>query len=263
MDDKKQQFGKLFIYLVRLDGKPCYVGQVHGKKQTVNGRWEQHCHDVRHGRKLWCAVQAFGREHFTVEVIDEATDRNDLNQKEKFHIKQFGTYYGFGFNGNTGGLDILARRKPGFRHPEEVKRKISESNTGQERSAETCEKIRATSIGRKLSDEAKRKVGLASAARERKPMSEETKKVLSEKLTGRHHTEEAKAKIGAASKGNKHNLGAKRGPRSPEVKEKIRIALLGRKHSAERRENQAAAALKRFSTEEGKAAWYESRWGTN
>ena len=121
----------------------------------------------------------------------------------------------------------------------------------------------AEQVGRKHTEEAKRRISLASMGNPgfTGKHTEEAKKIMSEKATGRHHDEETKQRIGEASKGNQYALGNINGPRPEEVKEKIREKLLGVEHSEERKANQAKAAAARFSDPAKKAAWYEKRWG--
>ena len=76
-------------------------------------------------------------------------------------------------------------RNKGYKHTEETKQKISESNKGKIISSETREKmseIAKNRKGRKLSDETKEKIRIA--ALNRAPISEETKQKISKANKG-------------------------------------------------------------------------------
>jgi hypothetical protein len=184
--DRMTQKGQLLIYLVRMNGKPVYVGQVYGEKQSVARRWRQHQKGPHHGRKLFEVIQMMSLAPFTVEIIDEAKDREELNLKEVQHVKTFDTYLN-GFNGNEGGSATFARnRKP---HSEEAKARM-----------------RVAALGRHHDEETKRLIGEASKGNQYVlgmkfgPRTEEVKKKLREALVGVEHTEERKANQAAAAK---------------------------------------------------------------
>jgi group I intron endonuclease len=172
------EFGKLLIYLVRLEGKPVYVGQIHGSNQSVNRRWKQHCSGPFHGRKLWHAIQAHGLEKFTLEVIDEANDRDELNDKEQKWIRDYGTFVA-GLNGNAGGISII---RLGQKHSEETKQIMREKKLGVPRSEETKQKIGLGAIGNK-----------GPSGMKFGPRPEEVKERIRSSMTGVTHTEERKA----------------------------------------------------------------------
>ena len=96
--------------------------------------------------------------------------------------------------------------------------------------------------GFKLSEEHKRKIGLAntnpppetilkrSNSMKGKKLSEETKMKISKTSIGRKHSEETKRLIGFFSKGNKHGLGYKHSDKS---KKQMASSRKGHKHSEE------------------------------
>ena len=94
----------LLIYLIRLKGKPVYVGQIYGENQTVAGRWNDHCYNAHLGHKLKLqrAIRKYGPEAFTIEVIARAADRVELNLKEQILIRAYDTLRQ-GFNVHGGG----------------------------------------------------------------------------------------------------------------------------------------------------------------
>lgn len=106
-------------------------------------------------------------------------------------------------------------------------------------------------VGNKLSDETKKKISLSKLGKSNGPMSDISKKKLSESMKGKHTnrilTDEHKEKISMSLKGKKkmplseetkkklreHNLGKVTGPMNEEHKRKISRALKGREITKE------------------------------
>lgn len=79
----------------------CYIGQA----VDIYKRWNQHCKaglgiDTPPGNKLYKAMQEYGLQNFTFEILLECS-RDELNEKEKYFISlyQADTY---GYNSNIG-----------------------------------------------------------------------------------------------------------------------------------------------------------------
>ena len=79
----------------------CYIGQA----VDIYKRWNQHCKaglgiDTPPGNKLYKAMQEYGLQNFTFEILLEC-NRDELNEKEKYFISlyQADTY---GYNSNIG-----------------------------------------------------------------------------------------------------------------------------------------------------------------
>ena len=79
----------------------CYIGQA----IDVYTRWNQHCKcglgiDTPVGNKLYKAMQEYGLDSFTFELVEECS-QEELNEKERYFISlyQADTY---GYNGNKG-----------------------------------------------------------------------------------------------------------------------------------------------------------------
>lgn len=111
-----------------------------------------------------------------------------------------------------------------FKHSEESKKKIAEMARkngigkwmiGRKLSPESIEKTRLANIGRKMSEEGKRKISKANSAE-------------NNGMYGQSHTQEAKDKIGAAAKkhwaDNREAMLA--AANTPEKREKLRLARL-------------------------------------
>ena len=79
----------------------CYVGQ----SVDVYKRWNDHCKcglgiDTPPGNKLYKAIQDYGLENFTFELLAECP-KEELNSKEKYFIELYQAKE-FGYNGNEG-----------------------------------------------------------------------------------------------------------------------------------------------------------------
>lgn len=79
----------------------CYIGQ----SVDVYTRWNQHCKcglgiDTPPGNKLYKAIQEYGLDNFTFELVEECP-QSELNEKEKYFIELYQADT-FGFN-STGG----------------------------------------------------------------------------------------------------------------------------------------------------------------
>ena len=93
---------KMGIYkITNIETNECYIGQA----VDIYKRWSQHCKaglgiDTPPGNKLYKAIQEYGLQNFTFEILLEC-NRDELNEKEKYFISlyQADTY---GYNGNIG-----------------------------------------------------------------------------------------------------------------------------------------------------------------
>ena len=79
----------------------CYIGQA----VDVYKRWNEHCKcglgiDTPPGNKLYKAIQQYGLENFTFELLTEC-NQTELNEKEKYFIELYQANT-FGYN-STGG----------------------------------------------------------------------------------------------------------------------------------------------------------------
>lgn len=96
-----------FIYKITNDvnGK-VYIGKT---LNTVESRWKEHCNDKdrrkMENRPLYRAMNKYGLEHFSVEMIEEC--QNNLEEREVYWIKHYNSYVGWpnsnGYNATIGG----------------------------------------------------------------------------------------------------------------------------------------------------------------
>ena len=79
----------------------CYIGQA----VDIYKRWNQHCKaglgiDTPPGNKLYKAMQEYGLQNFTFEILLEC-NRDELNEKEKYFISLYQADI-YGYNSNIG-----------------------------------------------------------------------------------------------------------------------------------------------------------------
>ena len=128
------------------------------------------------------AIQKYGRENFTVEQIDVACSFDELDDKEQYWIKYYDSMNrDKGYNLKGGGhknhvfseetrLKLKNSLKNSVKFKENVRsesrrRKLSESHKGKKQSKETIAKRVKYHIGRKASEECRRKISESKIGR--------------------------------------------------------------------------------------------------
>lgn len=210
----------MIIYKItnKINGK-VYIGQT---ITSLERRWIQHCSDSKKKSKnmaIIIAIQKYGKENFTIEQIDTANTRTELDQKEAYWIKYYNSLSPNGYNLTTGGIHYEfsdeTRKKIsnankgdknywyGKRFSTEHKNKIKNKMIGRVFTEEWKQKISESCKGRKLSDDVREKLRLVNTGRK---ASEETRRKMSNSRKGRIVSEETRKKI---SEKNKQFFGEK------------------------------------------------------
>ena len=188
----------MIIYKLTSPSNKSYIGIT---SQTLEERIIQHTRNA--GRKLRNALKKYPIEQWKKEIIDTASNLDELCNKEIYYIKLFDSFNTeHGLNLHSGGSNHIIST--------ETRKKQSESHLGQQAwnkglTAKNDDRLRVQGeehsrkmLGRKASDETKKKM---SEARKGKKHSEETRKKLSEQKIGnkawlgKKHTEESKSKM--------------------------------------------------------------------
>ena len=191
-----------FIYKITntINGK-AYIGATITK---VNERWNRHVHasfKFLDGQALHAAIRKYGKEAFKIEILHEDPDADYVfNVLEPKYIVEHNTYGNNGYNMTRGGDGWLnMKHKP-----------------------ESIEKMRQAKLGKKLSEETKRKIGENSYFRGKEPwnkgkkcpelanwkdkiMSEETKKKISDYQKGKKQPDSQKEAVKEANS-EKHKI---------------------------------------------------------
>ena len=202
----------------------------------INGKFyigkDSHNNPVYYGSGIMlnAAIRKYGKENFIKEIIDTADNEDELNEKEKYWIKETNAQNKrIGYNIASGGnvFDIST-------HPdiENIKRKISESHKGEknprcgvrligesngmygkQQSEYQKERVRQTMLNREytpLIDEHKAKMsetriknGVAKG--EKNPMYGRNRSGENNPMNGKKHSEETKQKMREAKLNNCFN----------------------------------------------------------
>lgn len=136
----------MMIYKItnRLNGK-VYIGQT---IRSLSKRWREHCCKSSGCLALHNAIIKYGAINFTVEQIDIACSREELDQKEIYWIEFYKSFGENGYNLTSGGESQKAIS-------EEVKKRISEKNKGRKLSPESIKNISEGHKGFKMPNERK------------------------------------------------------------------------------------------------------------
>ena len=214
----------MVTYLIRnkVNGK-CYVGLT---TRSIEERWKEHCWDaIKPIQVLHKAINKYGADAFDVSTLASAIGGLDnLKELEKQLVAQHNTLVPNGYNLTLGGDGVF-----GLKFSEQSIQKCKLSHTGFVHSEDTKQKMKLAHseeknhfFGQRHSEEAKARISAAKQGsigpRLGIPVSEETRRKISETLTGkpgRKHTPEAKAKISRA------HTGAKRPYISKETRKKL------------------------------------------
>ena len=208
------------------------------------------------GKRLKLAIQKYGLENFKKEIIEICDNLQQLNERERFWIKELNAI-NEGYNislGGDGGNTISNNPKKyeiskkisesnkgrfiGKTNTKETRKKISKAlkgrfvgdknpNYGRNHSEDTKNKIRKRALGRVVSDETRKKISIKNKSKKSVVWTDEMKQKLSDSrknnnpFKGKTHTPEVREFL---SKINSK-------PKSEEHKRKISETLKGNKPS--------------------------------
>ena len=163
------------------------------------------------GTYLRRAINKYGKENFKVVMLDTAESREELDEKEIYYIAKYNAqsdpnFYNICAGGESG---VGGPKFKGHKHTKESKEKIGNSCRGELNGF----------YNKHHSTETKEKLKLAWKRRRQTPVSETTRKKMSEAKKGKTLTKEHKLKISLAQKGEKGNNYGKQIPQ--EIKNKI------------------------------------------
>lgn len=205
-------YGYTYRTTNRVNGK-VYVGQ---RRRGVDLGY------LGSGTQIRRAIKKYGRQVFSVEVLDFAEDKAGLDRAEQRPVIEHRSLFGGGncYNITPGGEGVgKGSEHPmwGRKHSLESRKAMSEKRKGEGNwlfgNGHSIRGSKNPNFGRHLSDETKRKIGLANRAIRGashgnfgRVRSAETRAKISASKTGRVRrsgwvmTEEHKAKISASRK---------------------------------------------------------------
>jgi len=199
------------IYKATFSNSKCYIGQTTGK---LNYRRKSHINSKDSENVVFHnAINKYGEDDISWEIIDTATSIEELNNKEMYWINFYNSYIhsknSNGYNMTLGGNSTL-----GWIPSEETKEKIGNSNQGKLSGEKNPQYGKTKELsqwwGRKHTEEEKEKISIANK--------------------GRIFTEEHCRKISNSLKGKMNGV-----PKTKEHKNNISIAKMGHTVSNETR----------------------------
>jgi len=177
----------------------CYIGQT---IKSIDARISEHYKNVSRNNitYFYNAIRLYKEENFIWEIIDEASSKKELNEKEKEWVwlyKSNDALYGYNMTeGGNGGATRIGRP-----HTIETKQKISQIHKGKKRSPlseETKQKISDSEKGRipwnkgmEYSEEQKQKLCHGPFSEERKA-NMKNKSGVNNPFYGKTHSDEWK-----------------------------------------------------------------------
>jgi len=151
-----------------------------GSSKNIHKRWNSHKLYLNkgnhHNQYLQRAWNKYGKDNFDFVILVSISEKDLLTEEQK--------YLDSSIKSECYNASMIAGKVV---MTDEVKRKISISNTGKIRSEETKRKLSEMNKGKCFGN--------------RHPLTEETKRKLSEIHLGKRHTEESKRKISEAGIG--------------------------------------------------------------
>lgn len=105
MEGRKTNFmienGKIYKYTNLINGM-VYIGQT---KQSLARRDYKHLTQLNDNTYFHRAIKKYKRENFSLELVEDKIPYNKLDEKEKYYIDYFESFYttGKGYNLTQGG----------------------------------------------------------------------------------------------------------------------------------------------------------------
>lgn len=118
--------GKIYKYTNLINGMT-YIGQT---KQTLEQRDYKHLTQLNDNTYFHRAMKKYGRDNFTLELIEDKIPFNQLDAKEKYYIDYFESFYttGKGYNLTQGGQWGSGTQKITIQQSNEIKELIKNSS---------------------------------------------------------------------------------------------------------------------------------------
>ena len=203
-----------FVYLItNTKTTKAYVGckQYFIGKTKKESKWQTYAGSSKYLKK---DIKKIGKEHFKFEVIAEYKNKRSLRYYEMYYQVKWkvltstieGTDEPAFYNSYVGGK--FYRPVESYKDPEYLK-KLSDSHKGQEVSEETRKKISKKlsgsnngMYGKKMTDEAKKKISEAQKKINRNGRSSEVKEKIRQSLLGHKVSDETRKKLSKAHKGH-------------------------------------------------------------
>ena len=205
------------IYLItNIENTKKYVGIT---KFSLNERFSQH---IKRGFLLTEAIQKYGCQNFSIDLIEEVESAERAYELEQYYIREYNTKVPNGYNLTDGGDGIF-----GWKATEEYRKECSD------RVRQLHKQKKVGMYGKKHSEDTKKKMSDSLKGNKNclgRKLSEDSKQKIREKHLGKTLSEETRQKISE----NHHDISGKNNPmygkkHSPETIEKMRQKALMRR----------------------------------
>lgn len=181
------------IYLItNIINNKKYVGQVVQHRGYLL-RFKEHLQSTEYAntRYLSNAINKYGTDAFIVELIEDNIPESEIDDKEKFYIDKYNTFYtnNLGYNMTHGGQGVH-----GYEHTNDDKLKIRYHSKQLWKDLKN-DPQRLYSRNKKISDKLK---GHSKSEEHKANLSKAAKKRFENEpgtFTGKHHSEETKEKL--------------------------------------------------------------------
>lgn len=194
-----------------------YIGQ----SINIENRWAAHfeslCANTHYNDYLQRAWNKYGKDKFVFSIIEECSE-NQLTDREQYWIDYYGgidstnTYNNRGAS-SKGALSEYSKikisesqkgkpKKPGRTVSPEGRKRLSESHKGICPSKETRNKMSVAQLGKKHTEETKRKI--ADKNRQKYIDNPKLREEVSNRMKGRIFTEEHRRKLGDVNRGKSY-----------------------------------------------------------
>lgn len=131
----------MVVHIYKITNKingDCYIGQT---KRSLSQRWKEHCNlKAKGSRFLKFAIAKYGKEAFSLTILDTYTTLEAANAAEPYYIDFHNCLAPSGYNLHSGGNSYLVS--------EATRQKLSTSHIGQIPSAFNREQSRKANTGR-------------------------------------------------------------------------------------------------------------------
>lgn len=190
-----------------------YIGKT---KKTLEDRWKRHLYLAEKGvnRHFYDAINHYGKEKFSIELLEECNTEDELDRREKYWIDQFNSISREkGYNMTEGGEGGDTFSCQSEEKKEEIREKLSKLHSERDRDEETYKKIADAERGQNLKDETKDKISESLEEFWSQKSYEEKIDMLPDEffvsgedhpMYGETHTDEVKVRLSEARKGKSY-----------------------------------------------------------
>jgi group I intron endonuclease len=204
------------------------TNKINGKKYVgkCQRTVEKSEHYLGSGNLLKHSIKKYGKDNFIKEILEKNLNLSNIQDRERYWIKILDTKFPKGYNLTDGGEGLL-------NPTDETRKRMSEKN-------KKLSGVNSPKYGKPVSEETKKKISEKLKNRYRSPETIEKHK---QKMLGRITSKETKKKMSDSKKGKKH---------TPTQIEKRRQKLIGKPLSKEHKEKIGKSNKGKKVTEEQK-----------